>query len=104
MNFLSAAAIFERGFDRFEGNADYLSAFGYFLYEVGFNDLSKELLVKSVQLDPQGDPRKYFTLGEMHRSEEGLNYYLTGLKLSETKKQGYSSNLSEETKNGNSER
>jgi hypothetical protein len=36
LNFLSAAAIFERGFVPYQSNAAYLYSFGYFLYECDF--------------------------------------------------------------------
>lgn len=83
LNFLSAAAIFEKGFDRFKGDGDFLYSFGYFLYECQFLKLSEEMLRMSIKVQPGGDPRKYFTLGEMYVNQESLDMYMKGIKLAE---------------------
>jgi len=86
LNFLSAAAIFERGWSRFSAEGDYLFSFGYFLFECEFFELSDEMLKKSIDINPEGDPRCYFTLAELHKAENGLELYLKGLTLAEAKK------------------
>ena len=83
LNFLSAAAIFERGFSKFQEDAKFLFSFGYFLYECQFLKLSEQLLRKSIELNPELDPRVYFCLAEMYVNQESLEMYMKGLKLSE---------------------
>ena len=87
LNFASAGAIYASGFDRFQTNGKYLYYFGFFLYECQFHEQSQEFLRKSIEVEPEGDPRKYFTLAEMFLSQEALDLYLKGLKLAEAEGQ-----------------
>jgi tetratricopeptide (TPR) repeat protein len=85
LNFLSAAAIFERGFDRFKDNSEFLWTFGYFLYECQFLELSKQMLETAIGIDPELDPRAYFTIGAINVNNPGiaLKPYLKGLDIAE---------------------
>ena len=55
--------------------------YGYFCYEQNDFENSKKYLAKSVELSPNINPEKYFTLGEMTEPKEAKTYYEHGIAV-----------------------
>lgn len=49
--------------------------------------LSEQMLRKSLEINPELDPRVYFCLAEMYVNEESLQHYLKGVNLAEKQQQ-----------------
>lgn len=62
-------------------NSIVLSAYGEFMCSIGNFDRAKELLEKSIELNPYDDYVKYFNLAQILDGEESLFYWRKGIEI-----------------------
>ncbi|KAJ1611215.1 TPR repeat protein [Cryptosporidium canis] len=62
-------------------NSTILSSYGEFMCSIGNFNRAKELLEKSIQIDPTGDYVKYFSLAQIMDGEESLFYWRRGVEI-----------------------
>lgn len=62
-------------------NSTVLSAYGEFMCSIGNFDRAKELLEKSIQINPVDDYVKYFSLAQILDGEESLFYWKKGIEI-----------------------
>jgi len=49
--------------------------YGYFCFETDQYEKAIELLNKAIKINPVSNPKKYFTLANILKGQEGLNHY-----------------------------
>lgn len=57
---------------------------GFYYYEIGEMDLAQEKLTLSIQLNPDSNPEKYFTLANINQDPDSAKLYLYGIQLANT--------------------
>ncbi|OII74136.1 TPR repeat-containing protein [Cryptosporidium ubiquitum] len=62
-------------------NSNILSAYGEFMCSIGNFDRAKELLEKSIKINPYDDYVKYFSLAQILDGEESLFYWRKGIEI-----------------------
>jgi len=74
-----AVTLLHEGVKRFPTDTPILDLYTDLLIQLGEHDKAKELIKKSVALNPDRDGRKYLNMAEMLDSQEAVQVYRTGI-------------------------
>jgi tetratricopeptide (TPR) repeat protein len=84
LNYKSAEIILYYNAYKFTSEEQASFFYAFFCYETGQYDRATELLNASIKISPVSNPKKYFILANILKGQEGLNHYMTGIKIAES--------------------
>ncbi|EAK90282.1 TPR repeat protein [Cryptosporidium parvum Iowa II] len=77
----NANALFTQAIKLDPLNSNVLSAYGEFMCSIGNFESARELLEKSIKVNPYDDYVKYFSLAQILDGEESLSYWNNGIEV-----------------------